>query len=838
MYKKKILGVAVAALLSCSPLVHAGNIAPGLQGAVSQSVASEDIAVIIKFADKLDIRALRKEVREVLRERYSDPRQRKKKRRAIKRAMMVDGLKKKSRRAKRLVQAFLKLHGERRKLKLLWATNSVAGSVPAYLIDDLADLPGVEDVILDAKVQGPGPGTPPSAPSYWNLDATGVPALWQLGHTGIGVVVATMDTGVDATHPDLGTRWRGGDNSWFDPSDQHLSPADSSGHGTQVMGLILGGAAGGYQVGMAPDSQWIAAKIFDDSNEATLSGIHSAYQWMLDPDGDPATDDSPDIVNNSWALNGTVDQCNQEFAQNLALLKEAEIAVLFSGGNYGPNVDTSVSPANDPSVVSVGAVDVQFNVDSGSSRGAGACDGGIYPHLVAPGASVLTTDRMPLFYNIVSGTSFAVAHLSGGMALLKGAFPEATVTQLEASLINTAMDLGAAGPDDDYGNGLIDVEEAYYWLETELGGGGGSPGTLQFSATAYSADENVASLALTVSRSGGSMGTVSIDYASADGSARAGQDYGAVAGTLTFAEGELSQGINVTILDDSVYEGDEDFTLTLSNPQGGAALGTVSSAAATILEDELQPQPGTLSMALAGYTVAESGASVQLTVLRSGGSDGVVTVDYATANGSATAGSDYSAASGSLTFQDAQLSKTISIGIQDDTEYEGDESFTLTLSNAGGGATLGMPAVSAVDIGDDDPPPGPADADADGFTADLDCNDNNASIFPGAAEVKHDGVDQDCNGYDLTIDVTRARYLASKDKLIVWSTSDMGSQAGLSMNVELANGGNVSRNLTWKGKKNRWQKYLKNFSVNFGAIPVSVTVSGVEGVETISVEQR
>ncbi len=51
------------------------------------------------------------------------------------------------------------------------------------------------------------------------------------------------------------------------------------------MGLIVGGDAFGYQVGMAPDAQWIAAKIFNDANEATLSGIHEAYQWVLDPDG-------------------------------------------------------------------------------------------------------------------------------------------------------------------------------------------------------------------------------------------------------------------------------------------------------------------------------------------------------------------------------------------------------------------------------------------------------------------------------------------------------------------------------------------------------------------------
>ncbi len=112
---------------------------------------------------------------------------------------------------------------------------------------------------------------------------------------------------------------------------------------------------------------------------------------------------------------------------------------MFAGGNYGPDPDTSVSPANDPAVLAVGAVDSGFNVDVLSSRGAGACDGGVFPSLVAPGDSVLTADRVPIFYNIVSGTSFAVAHVAGGMAVLKSAFPDATVTEIEASLIDTAL---------------------------------------------------------------------------------------------------------------------------------------------------------------------------------------------------------------------------------------------------------------------------------------------------------------------------------------------------------------------------------------------------------------
>ena len=72
----------------------------------------------------------------------------------------------------------------------------------------------------------------------WNIAAIQAPELWALGHTGKGVVVATMDTGVDLAHPDLRRKWRGGANSWFDPHGEEAAPYDALGHGTQAMGVI------------------------------------------------------------------------------------------------------------------------------------------------------------------------------------------------------------------------------------------------------------------------------------------------------------------------------------------------------------------------------------------------------------------------------------------------------------------------------------------------------------------------------------------------------------------------------------------------------------------------
>ncbi len=149
-------------------------------------------------------------------------------------------------------------------------------------------------------------------------------------------MVGIVDTGVDVDHPDLNDKWRGGNNSWFDPYGQYTSPIDPIGHGTQVAGLIAGGDNSGNQIGVAPNAQWIAAKIFDNAGEADISSIHMAYQWMLDPDGDPITDDAPDIINNSWGIENYVNDCVQEFNDDITTLKEAGISVVFSAGNFGP----------------------------------------------------------------------------------------------------------------------------------------------------------------------------------------------------------------------------------------------------------------------------------------------------------------------------------------------------------------------------------------------------------------------------------------------------------------------------------------------------------------------
>ena len=345
----------------------------------------------------------------------------------------------------------------------LWSINALAATGSPDVVRDLAALPEVETIKLDATLAAPGPAPAASAPLEWNLEAVNTPAVWDQGLTGAGSVVAGMDTGVDAQHPDLADRWRGGSNSWFDPNGEHPTPYDRSGHGTGTMSVAVGGDAGGTSIGVAPGAKWIAVKIFNDAGVASLSGIHQGFQWLLDPDGNPATADIPDVVNNSWGFPNLAGQCYLEFQPDLEVLQAAGILVVFAAGNQGSL--GSVSPANNPDGFGVGAVDSTLSVTWTSSIGPSPCDGSVFPEVVAPGVGVRAAD-LGSGYLSVSGTSFAAPHAAGAIALLRQAHPDASVGALEQALMASATDIGPAGADNTSGHGLLNLPVALDLLGT------------------------------------------------------------------------------------------------------------------------------------------------------------------------------------------------------------------------------------------------------------------------------------------------------------------------------------------------------------------------------------
>ena len=216
-------------------------------------------------------------------------------------------------------------------------------------------------------------------------------------------------------------------------------------------------------------------------------------------------------------------------------------------------------------------------------------------------------------------------------------------------------------------------------------------GVIQFAAATVSINEGGGSVTINVTRSGGTD-PASADYATAPGTATSPADFTAASGTVTFAAGATSASFVVPIIDDALYEGNETFTVALSNPSAIASLGAISTATVTIQDNEVAPS---LSINDVTQNEGNSGTSTYgFTVTLSGAPSAVaVTVGYATADGSATvAGSDYVANGGTLTFAPGTTSQPVSVQVNGDTTIESNETFSVVLSgatNAGIGKATG-----------------------------------------------------------------------------------------------------------------------------------------------------
>ena len=437
------------------------SIDPQVREALQEQAPGAQLAVIVKLTEQADLSAI-----------VADDR-------AVRLREVTEALQAKAEGSQRTVRALLEARrseGKVSEITPLWIFNGFALKATREVIEELGARPEVFSVSVDWSVEVlplDVPGQQEISLPEASLGITNVPVLWALGFRGEGIVVATMDTGVDVTHPDLEARWRGGSNSWFDPYGQHPDmPTDRDGHGTWTMGVLVGGDAGATAIGAAPDAQWISVKIVNDQGVTSASAIHQGFQWLLDPDGDPATPDAPHVVSNSWSFSNP--GCNLEFQADLQALRAAGILPIFSAGNSGPTSSTSFSPANYPETLAVGATDNGDFLYSLSSRGPSSCGETVttYPDLVAPGVGIRTTDLFGA-YRFVTGTSFATPHVAGVVALLLSAFPNLTPTQEEAAILSSTVDLGISGLDNEYGHGRIDAASAYLWLLNEDNDGDG-----------------------------------------------------------------------------------------------------------------------------------------------------------------------------------------------------------------------------------------------------------------------------------------------------------------------------------------------------------------------------
>ena len=208
-------------------------------------------------------------------------------------------------------------------------------------------------------------------------------------------------------------------------------------------------------------------------------------------------------------------------------------------------------------------------------------------------------------------------------------------------------------------------------------------GVIQLSSATYSVGEAAGLATITVTRAGGAASGVTVHYQTANGTAGP-LDYTAASGTLTFAAGQSSLTFTVPIQNDPLDEPNETVMLSLSSPGGGAVLGGTTSATLTIVDDDVPGGP--FGFSLAAYSAGEGSGSAVIAVTRTGSTTSAGAVSFATADGTAIAGADYTASSGMLTFGPGEKSKTFSVAISDDTAGEDDETVNLVLSAPFGGA--------------------------------------------------------------------------------------------------------------------------------------------------------
>ena len=349
------------------------------------------------------------------------------------------------------------------RVRPLWVMNAVAVTATQSVIDELRAMPPVASVTPD------GTGIVPAAsPPQWNISLVNAPA-WDRGLRPGG---RRREHGHGCRSRPIPTcgqvaRWH---EQLVRPQRQHPTrPIDFSGHGTQTMGVMVGGNAGGSSIGVAPDARWIAAKIFNDRGTATSTGIHQGFQWLLDPDRNPSTADAPNVVNNSWTMMSG--QLHARVPARLASPPRGGDRAGVRRGQQRPNRWHGLQPGQHPSALAVGSTYSVDVIANDSSRGPphAAAPARTFPSLVAPGVGIRTSD---LFsgYTTQSGTSLAAPHVAGALALLLSAHPGLSAAAQETALTSTAVDLGTAGVDNAYGAGRIDIAAALGSLGSDKAG--------------------------------------------------------------------------------------------------------------------------------------------------------------------------------------------------------------------------------------------------------------------------------------------------------------------------------------------------------------------------------
>jgi subtilisin family serine protease len=322
-------------------------------------------------------------------------------------------------------------------------------AVAARLRDD----PRVESVVPDAigrVTDWPADAAPNDslyATNQHDFDVIGMPAAWQLTTGATSVVVAVLDTGYYGAHADLAaipTVWP------RNTRNDTKSVTDGYGHGTHVAGTIAAQTNNAIGVaGMAPNVTIMPVKVMDSNGQGYWSDFLEGVDW--------ARNHGADVINLS--LGGTLSLSQAAAWQPVFdAAYQAGVVVVAAAGNNNRN--EPFYPASFHHVISVAAT-TNADLKASFSNFGPAVD------IAAPGASITSTYADGGYYSM-SGTSMATPHVVGLVALVRAYHPEFTVDEVEQAIELTALDLGAAGRDNYFGYGRIQVDEALAWVPPDV----------------------------------------------------------------------------------------------------------------------------------------------------------------------------------------------------------------------------------------------------------------------------------------------------------------------------------------------------------------------------------
>jgi subtilisin family serine protease len=333
----------------------------------------------------------------------------------------------------------------------------------------------------------------------WGVEKINAPAVWTLGYKGQGIVCGHIDTGCKYDHPDLA------DHLWTDPNYPHHGwnfennnddPMDQHGHGTHTSGTVAGDGTGGTQTGVAPEAQIMICRVKNGVDSAGQSQLWAAVQFCVSPPLSPTHGADLYTMSMGWAISWGPDQSTwRTLANNVNAAGLSQIVAAGNErGSYFPPTACRC-PGNVPppwwnpentgtgalsGIVSIGATDASDVIAYFSSPGpvtwSSVAPFNDYPYtpgltrpdVSAPGVTIKSCSYTG-GYTEMDGTSMATPHVAGTVCLMLSKNPDLMPDEVDSILEVTAVDLGGAGKDNDFGAGRIDALAAVNYVSTPTG---------------------------------------------------------------------------------------------------------------------------------------------------------------------------------------------------------------------------------------------------------------------------------------------------------------------------------------------------------------------------------